>query len=54
MEAEMIYDKVAETKLEIMFNMILVYCSAKKQLLFEVSWNSSIKAFDIVNSIFNH
>ena len=37
-----------------MFNMILVYCSAVKHLLFKVSWNSGIKAFDIVNNIFYH
>ena len=34
--------------------MILVYCSAEKHLMLEVSWNSVIKAFDIGNNIFSH
>ena len=32
-----------------MFNMISVFYSAEIHLLFRVSWNSGIKAFDIVN-----
>lgn len=54
LETEMVYYKVAESWWQIMFNTILVYCSAEKHIFFEVSWNSSIKAFDTVNDTFNH
>ena len=53
-EAEMITRKFLRPSKKSFLIWFLVYCSAEKYLMLEVSWNSVIKAFDIGNNIFSH